>query len=206
MQQIVILGGGAAGMAAALAAAQAAGSAARITLLDRNPRCGKKLLATGNGRCNLDNTGIAPECYFTADPKALAPLLAAVMLYAQGESCLQDRVFENRFACAEGFAALGANVRVAERTLYVQPGGTLRGAKLTAPDLRGGAALALAALAARGSSRLGGVEFVRRGYADLDRLLAGLGAQIWQEIPTRSGVVKKTPTKKQFCLAIGAKK
>ena len=49
-----------------------------------------------------------------------APLLAAVMLYAQGESCLQDRVFENRFACAEGFAALGANVRVAERTLYVQ--------------------------------------------------------------------------------------
>lgn len=123
-----------------------------------------------------------------------------------GESCLQDRVFENRFACAEGFAALGANVRVAERTLYVQPGGTLRGAKLTAPDLRGGAALALAALAARGSSRLGGVEFVRRGYADLDRLLAGLGAQIWQEIPARSGVVKKTPTKKQFCLAIGAKK
>ena len=60
MQQIVILGGGAAGMAAALAAAQAAGGTARITLLDRNPRCGKKLLATGNGRCNLDNTGIAP--------------------------------------------------------------------------------------------------------------------------------------------------
>ena len=125
-----------------------------------------------------------------------APLLAAVMLCAQGESCLQDRVFEHRFACAEGFAALGANVRVAERTLYVQPAGALRGAKLTAPDLRGGAALVLAALAARGSSRLGGVEFVRRGYADLDRLLAGLGAQIWQEIPARSGVMKKTPTKK----------
>ena len=46
-----------------------------------------------------------------------APLLAAVMLCAQGESRLQDRVFENRFACAEGFAALGANVRVAERSL-----------------------------------------------------------------------------------------
>ena len=90
-----------------------------------------------------------------------APLLAAVMLCAQGESRLQDRVFENRFACAEGFAAL-----------------------------------ALAALAARGSSRLGGVEFVRRGYADLDRLLAGLGAQIWQEMPARSGLAKKTPTKK----------
>ena len=135
-----------------------------------------------------------------------APLLAAVMLCAQGESSLQDRVFEHRFACAEGFAALGANVRVAERTLYVQPAGVLHGAKLTAPDLRGGAALVLAALAARGSSRLGGTEFIRRGYADLDRLLAGLGAQIWQEIPARSGVMKKTLTKKQFCLAIGAKR
>ena len=39
---------------------------------------GKKLLATGNGRCNLDNTAIAPEKYFTADPAALRPLLAAV--------------------------------------------------------------------------------------------------------------------------------
>lgn len=135
-----------------------------------------------------------------------APLLAAVMLCAQGESSLQDRVFENRFACAGGFATLGANVRVAERTLYVQPAGALHGAKLTAPDLRGGAALVVAALAARGSSRLDGVELVRRGYAELDRLLAGLGAQIWQEIPARSGLAKKTPMKKQFCLAIGAKK
>ena len=135
-----------------------------------------------------------------------APLLAAVMLCAQGKSSLQDRVFEHRFACAGGFAALGANVRAAERTLYVQPAVALHGAKLTAPDLRGGAALVLAALAARGSSRLGGVELIRRGYADLDRLLAGLGAQIWQEIPARRGLAKKTPTKKQFCLAIGTKK
>ena len=74
MQQIVILGGGAAGLAAALAAAQSApAGAVRVTVLDRNPRCGKKLLATGNGRCNLDNTGIAPEQYFTADPAALRP-------------------------------------------------------------------------------------------------------------------------------------
>ena len=79
MQQIVILGGGAAGLAAALAAAQSApAGAVQVTVLDRNPRCGKKLLATGNGRCNLDNTGIAPEQYFTADPAALRPLLAAV--------------------------------------------------------------------------------------------------------------------------------
>ena len=73
--QVVVLGGGAAGLAAALAAAQ---GGARVTILERSPKPGKKLLATGNGRCNLDNTGIAPERYFTADPAALAPLLAAV--------------------------------------------------------------------------------------------------------------------------------
>ncbi len=77
MQQILILGGGAAGLAAALAAAEAA-PAAQVTILERNLKLGKKLLATGNGRCNLDNTGISPEMYFTAAPSALRPLLAAV--------------------------------------------------------------------------------------------------------------------------------
>ena len=77
MQQILILGGGASGLAAALSAAEAAPSA-RVTILERSPKPGKKLLATGNGRCNLDNTGIAPERYFTADPAALLPLLDAV--------------------------------------------------------------------------------------------------------------------------------
>ena len=77
MPNILILGGGAAGLAAALAAAQSA-PATQVIVLERNPKPGKKLLATGNGRCNLDNTGIAPELYFTADPAALRPLLDAV--------------------------------------------------------------------------------------------------------------------------------
>ena len=77
MPNILILGGGAAGLAAGLAAAQSA-PRAQVVVLERSPRPGKKLLATGNGRCNLDNTGIAPERYFTADPAALLPLLDAV--------------------------------------------------------------------------------------------------------------------------------
>ena len=92
--QVVVLGGGAAGLAAALAAAQ---GGARVTILERSPKPGKKLLATGNGRCNLDNTGIAPERYFTADPAALAPLLAAIPLQlfaycmAVGRGCDVDQ-------------------------------------------------------------------------------------------------------------------
>ena len=66
MQQILILGGGASGLAAALAAAQTAEGRAHITVLDKNAKVGKKLQATGNGRCNLDNRDITPERYFTA--------------------------------------------------------------------------------------------------------------------------------------------
>ena len=77
MQQILILGGGAAGLAAALAAAQTAEGRAHITVLDKNVKVGKKLLATGNGRCNLDNRDITPERYFTSSPKALRRLLSA---------------------------------------------------------------------------------------------------------------------------------
>ncbi|MGN0707605.1 MAG: aminoacetone oxidase family FAD-binding enzyme [Faecalibacterium sp.] len=78
MKQILILGGGAAGLAAAIAAAQTDPGRLRVTVLERNPRVGKKLLATGNGRCNLDNANIAPQRYFTSDPAALVPLLAAI--------------------------------------------------------------------------------------------------------------------------------
>ena len=77
MAHILILGGGAAGLAAALAAAQT-DPTARVTVLERSPRPGKKLLATGNGRCNLDNEGITPESYSSADRAALDALLHTV--------------------------------------------------------------------------------------------------------------------------------
>ena len=77
MAHILILGGGAAGLAAALAAAQT-DPTARVTVLERSPRPGKKLLATGNGRCNLDNEGITPQSYSSADRAALDALLRTV--------------------------------------------------------------------------------------------------------------------------------
>ena len=58
MEQILVLGGGAAGIAAAISAAESAPKGTKVLLIEQNPRIGKKLLATGNGRCNLDNTGL----------------------------------------------------------------------------------------------------------------------------------------------------
>ena len=105
-----------------------------------------------------------------------APLAAAVLLTARGGGSVRDDLFENRFACAAGFAAMGAGVQVSGRTLYVADAAPLHGAAVTAPDLRGGAALAVAALAADGATALYDPGHIARGYCDLGRTLAALGA------------------------------
>lgn len=76
MKNIVIVGGGASGISAALSAARRAPKDTRITLLEGLDRVGKKILATGNGRCNLTNEEITPEHYHSGRPELLAPLLA----------------------------------------------------------------------------------------------------------------------------------
>ena len=73
MHTIVILGGGASGMAAALAARENLDT--RVLLLERQSRVGRKLLATGNGRCNLSNRGVSPAHYHGADASFTAPAL-----------------------------------------------------------------------------------------------------------------------------------
>ena len=94
-------------------------------------------------------TGVYPALATDA-----APLLAAVMLAADSASSIEDVVFERRFGCAEGFAAFGAAVQVQGRTLDIRPVRQLQGACARAADLRGGAALVVAALAARDGAAL----------------------------------------------------
>ena len=78
MKRILVLGGGAAGIVAAIAAAEECRGKAEVLLLERNPRIGKKLLATGNGRCNLDNNRICIEDYFTSDRESLEQMLKVI--------------------------------------------------------------------------------------------------------------------------------
>ena len=125
-------------------------------------------------------------------------LLAAAMLCADSVSSIEDVVFERRFACADGFAAFGADVQVQQRTLHIRPVRQLQGAEAAAPDLRGGAALVIAALAARGRSRIADTGHIDRGYACFVQMLTELGAQIEREMPCGSTCEKKTPSKKQI--------
>ena len=137
-----------------------------------------------------------------------APLLAAAMLCAEGESSIEDVVFEERFGCAEGFKRLGGRAKRAGRVLSVGPlpESGLHGTTLSAPDLRGGAALVLAALAAGGKSWVEDTRHIDRGYAGLTETLAALGARIGREMTPAPGCVKKIPAKNQNRLAFGAKR
>ena len=109
---------------------------------------------------------------------AAAALAAAVLLTAAGESEIYDSLFANRFACAAGFAAMGAACTVKGRQLTLPGGAVLHGTDVTAPDLRGGAALLAAALAADGETRLRDPGHIPRGYENLPAALRGLGAEI----------------------------
>ena len=108
-----------------------------------------------------------------------APLLAAAMLRAEGATEICDTLFEKRFACAAQFAAMGADVQVKGRTLCIAGRQALHGAECYAPDLRGGAALVLAALGAQDEpSTVWDAGHIDRGYPCLAAMLRKLGANV----------------------------
>lgn len=117
---------------------------------------------------------------FPTDMQAQFMALATV---AEGASLIVENVFENRFAHAAQLRRMGAEILVHQRAAIVR-GGSLSGAQVEARDLRGGAALVLAALAAEGESRVEHVELIDRGYAALEETLASLGACIRREKQT----------------------
>ncbi len=118
-------------------------------------------------------TGVYPA--FCTDA---APVVAAALLCAAGRSAVEDTVFENRFACAAGFAAMGAQACRAGRAVEITGVRRLTGAKVQGSDLRGTAALVVAALAASGESQVFGLEHLRRGYLGLPATLQSLGAKV----------------------------
>ncbi len=130
---------------------------------------------SGGVKCAIDNvfTDIYPA--FSTDA---APILMAACLRAKGQSICTDTIFENRFACAEGFKALGGRVDVNENSITITGVSELNGARIYAQDLRGGAALVIAAMQANGISTIHNTHFLARGYEDIVSLFSALGADI----------------------------
>lgn len=111
-------------------------------------------------------------------PTDLHPQMVALLAVSEGVAVVQETVFENRFGYTHDLARLGADVKVDRETAIIRGVERLTGAPVQAQDIRGGAALVLAGLRAEGTTSVDGVEYIERGYHDLDRKLASLGADI----------------------------
>ncbi len=111
-------------------------------------------------------------------PTDAQPVVMSMAAVGRGTSIFVENIFENRYRHAEGLQRLGANIKVEGKVAIVEGVESLTGAPVQAADLRGGAALVVAGLAAHGRTQVGGVEYIRRGYEDLAGNLASLGARI----------------------------
>jgi UDP-N-acetylglucosamine 1-carboxyvinyltransferase len=111
-------------------------------------------------------------------PTDMQSQMMALLLTAKGTSLLTETVFENRFMHVEEFKRMGAQIKIDGRTAIIDGGKPLSGAQVKATDLRAGAALILAGLAAEGITEVTELHHVDRGYVDIVGKLRGLGAQI----------------------------
>jgi len=111
-------------------------------------------------------------------PTDMQSQMMALLLVSEGTSVVTETVFENRFMHVEEFLKMAASIKVDGRTAVVTGKTALQGAKVTATDLRAGAALICAGLAAEGETTIDGLHHIDRGYVDIAGKLASLGANI----------------------------
>lgn len=128
----------------------------------------------------LQGIGLLTTGPHPAFPTDAQPLLTAALAAGEGESQVTETVFDRRLGYTHQLLRLGARIALTGSTAFIT-GTKLHGAALTAEDLRGAAALTIAALAAEGESELTGLPYLARGYEDLPGALAGLGAKIERE-------------------------
>ena len=110
-------------------------------------------------------------------PTDAQPVLMAALAGGTGKTEFVETIFENRYSHVEGLCRMGANIQVDGIRASVQ-GCALQGAQAEAYDLRGGAALVVAALGADGESKIGGLGYIDRGYEALEDTLQSMGASI----------------------------
>lgn len=137
---------------------------------------GDALVIRAPERCRgVRHIETAPYPGFPTDLQS--PLLAA-LCRARGISTLRENIFEARFKIVEELRSMGAYIRVEGNTAVVEGREHLQGGILTARELRGGAALCIAAACARGSSRVYGCEYIMRGYENVIGDLKNLGVVV----------------------------
>jgi UDP-N-acetylglucosamine 1-carboxyvinyltransferase len=111
-------------------------------------------------------------------PTDLQAAFTALLTTANGSSVVHERVYDDRLQYVGELRKMGADIRVFGQTARIEGPRRLRGAQVRATDIRAGAALIIAGLAAEGRTEIGDIHHVNRGYEGLEAKLNGLGAQV----------------------------
>ena len=123
-------------------------------------------------------------------PTDMQPQIAAALCLAGGTSIITDSIFNSRFRYTDQFVRMGAQIQVDGNLAIIEGVERLTGAQLEACDLRAGAAMLIAALAARGISEISNVQYIERGYEDVIGKIRGVGGRIRAvEVPEEEPLV-----------------
>ena len=136
------------------------------------------LLVRRTGKLQKTNIKTLPYPGFPTD---MQPQITTVLSLAEGTSLVTEGVWGSRYRYVDELKRMGANIQVDDKTAVVEGVDHLTGAPIQAYDLRAGAALVIAALAAHGRSEITQVQYIERGYEDIISKLRALGADIRSE-------------------------
>ena len=146
-----------------------------VTTFSEDPELPGLIRIAATERCQAVDIMALPHPGFPTD---MQQPMVALLSVSEGAAMVTDRVFESRFRYVDQLNRMGADIRVEGRTAYVHGVDHLRGTTVEATDLRAGAALIVAALAAEGETVVTGVQHVDRGYSELVEKLQAAGASI----------------------------
>ncbi|MBQ3665982.1 MAG: UDP-N-acetylglucosamine 1-carboxyvinyltransferase [Lachnospiraceae bacterium] len=111
-------------------------------------------------------------------PTDMQPQIVVTLALSKGTSIVTESIFENRFKYVAELNRMGANIKVEGNTAIIDGVSELTGAEINAPDLRAGAALVMAGLAAKGFTIIDDIVYIQRGYENFEEKLKNLGANI----------------------------
>lgn len=135
-----------------------------------------KIIVKSKGR--LRSLDRIDTMYYPGFPTDMQTQMLALQTISKGTSVIVENIFETRYKTVPEFKKMGADITVRDRTAIVRGVSRLKGAEVCATDLRGGASLVLAGLAAEGITEVKDIYHIDRGYEDMSRVLAELGAKI----------------------------
>ena len=130
-----------------------------------------------NATCPMGGADIKTMAY-PGFPTDLQPQMAALLCVCQGKSVITENVWQNRYQYIDELKKLGAKIVVSGRDAFIDGIPAFKGAEVEATDLRAGAAMILAGLAAEGETTIGHIEFIDRGYEDVETKFKNIGADI----------------------------